>query len=357
MLAEALIAGGVASREVASSFNCATVAHWLPRIQAQRPRPLTLVVGTGHLARSVFIVLRQQEPGSDVELLPWKPTFTNQHAADPVAIHSANALEDYILKRQPERVVLATSRAGRVVSDALIRPLAKGMVIENGLDLYERLTGKLLINHLPPNWIIGAQALRKRFVYRAVRRSIDVALALLGLILFAPPMLLCVVLIPLGSPGGVLFRQERVGLGGRRFVMWKFRTMRVGAESAGAAWARENDDRVTRIGRVLRRMHLDELPQLVNVLRGDMALVGPRPERPCFVEQLTREIPLYAQRHVVSPGITGWAQARFRYGASVQDAAEKLAYDLYYVKRRSLRLDLKILLATLAIAASGKGAR
>jgi exopolysaccharide biosynthesis polyprenyl glycosylphosphotransferase len=314
------------------------------------------VIGAGHVARAIFTVLRQHEPDSEVELLSRMPT-TNPHAGDTVAIRSASDLEHYLLKRQPDRIVLATSRAGRVVTDALIRPLAKGIVVENGLDLYERLTGKLLVSHLPPSWIIDAKAVRKRLSYCAWRRSIAVTLALLGLILFAPIMLVCFVLIPLDSPGGVLFRQERVGLGGRRFVMWKFRTMRADAESCGAVWARENDDRVTRIGRLLRRTHLDELPQLVNVLRGDMALVGPRPERPCFVEQLEREISLYAQRHVVRPGITGWAQVCFRYGASVQDVAEKLAYDLYYVKHRSLRLDLKILLATLAIAVTGEGSR
>jgi exopolysaccharide biosynthesis polyprenyl glycosylphosphotransferase len=183
-------------------------------------------------------------------------------------------------------------------------------------------------------------------------------LAAVGLVVAAPIMLVVAALVRLTSPGPSLYHQDRVGLNGRIFAVHKFRTMRTDAErDTGPVWARQNDDRITGLGRFLRRTRLDELPQLWNVLKGDMSLVGPRPERPTFVEQLTTTIPFYGQRHVVKPGVTGWAQIRYTYGASIEDAVEKLQYDLFYIKNMSIALDLVILIETLKTVILRRGAQ
>jgi exopolysaccharide biosynthesis polyprenyl glycosylphosphotransferase len=191
---------------------------------------------------------------------------------------------------------------------------------------------------------------------QVVKRGVDIALSLIGLIVSAIPMAITALVVWFESGAPVLYRQQRVGQHGREFTLFKFRSMRVDAESAGPIWARENDDRVTSVGRFIRTTRLDELPQLWNVLRGDMSFVGPRPERPYFVEQLSRDIPFYHERHSVKPGITGWAQVKYRYGASVEDAMEKLRYDLYYIKHLSLVFDLTIVADTVKVILFGKGA-
>jgi exopolysaccharide biosynthesis polyprenyl glycosylphosphotransferase len=192
----------------------------------------------------------------------------------------------------------------------------------------------------------------------AVKRVFDIFCATLLSLLAAPIMLVTAVLIKLESAGPALYRQERVGQNGRTFSIAKFRSMRTDAEKDGKPrWASANDDRVTRVGHIIRRLRIDELPQLLNVLRGDMSLVGPRPERPFFVDQLTQEIPFYALRHSVKPGVTGWAQVRYPYGATVEDSQEKLQFDLYYVKNHTLFLDLVVLMETVGVVLTGKGAR
>jgi exopolysaccharide biosynthesis polyprenyl glycosylphosphotransferase len=192
----------------------------------------------------------------------------------------------------------------------------------------------------------------------AIKRVFDIFSAALLLVVSAPVMLLAAVAIRLDSPGPALYRQERVGKNGKNFVIIKFRSMRTDSEKDGTPrWATADDDRVTRIGRIIRRTRIDELPQLFSVLKGDMSLVGPRPERPFFVEQLTQEIPFYSVRHSVKPGVTGWAQVRYQYGATVEDSQEKLQYDLYYVKNHALFLDVQIMLETVRVVLTGKGAR
>ena len=187
---------------------------------------------------------------------------------------------------------------------------------------------------------------------------LDLSLSMLGFVLAAPLMALTALAIRLDSPGPVLYDQERVGENGRVFTVYKFRSMRTDAERAGQpVWARDKDERVTRVGRFIRATRLDELPQLWNVMRGDMSFVGPRPERPFFVEQLARDIPFYVQRHSVKPGITGWAQVKYRYGSSIEDAMEKLRYDLYYIKHMSIFFDLTIVLDTVKVILFGKGAK
>jgi exopolysaccharide biosynthesis polyprenyl glycosylphosphotransferase len=189
------------------------------------------------------------------------------------------------------------------------------------------------------------------------KRVLDLAVAATGLLLGAPVMLLVALAVRLDSPGPVFFRQDRVGRGGREFTLWKFRSMRTDAEAGGAQWAVKADPRVTRVGRFIRKTRLDELPQLWNVLVGDMSLVGPRPERRLFVEQLKEQIPLYEQRLVVRPGLTGWAQIKAPYASSFEESLEKLKFDLYYIKNLSLFLDISILLSTARTVLLGRGAR
>jgi sugar transferase (PEP-CTERM system associated) len=224
--------------------------------------------------------------------------------------------------------------------------------------VYEEYTGKIAVENLRPSWLIFASGFRKSRVLAAAKRTIDVVGALIGLTLALPIMAVVALLVRLSSPGAIFYSQERVGLNGRVFRINKFRSMCADAEAAtGAVWSTANDPRVTRVGRFLRLTRLDELPQLWNVLRGDMSIVGPRPERPEFVSKLTEEIPFYGQRHVVKPGLTGWAQVRYTYGASVEDTIQKLQYDLYYIKNMSLALDVVIVIETIKIVILRRGAR
>ncbi len=218
-----------------------------------------------------------------------------------------------------------------------------------------RLT-RVAFDRLPQDWL--ATARRPNWMAEAMRRAFDIAVALSILLFTLPVMLAAALVIRLDSPGPIFYRQERVGRDGRGFMLYKFRSMVVDAERGGTPrWATPGDPRVTRVGRFMRLTRIDELPQLLNVLRGDMAMVGPRPERPGFVEQLSVAIPHYEDRHCVKPGITGWAQVNYPYGASIEDARMKLAYDLYYVRRRSLFLDLLILIATVRVVLFQEGAR
>jgi exopolysaccharide biosynthesis polyprenyl glycosylphosphotransferase len=201
------------------------------------------------------------------------------------------------------------------------------------------------------------ELLHRQVRANAARRGRDTALSMLLLILTLPLLLIVACMIKLESPGPVLYRQNRVGLGGRCFSLWKFRSMRTDAEAAGASWAAARDPRITRVGGFIRAHRIDELPQLVNVLRGEMSLIGPRPERPIFVEQLIQVIPGFAARTRVLPGLTGWAQVNYPYGASVEDARIKLEYDLYYIRERSALLDLRILLRTVGVVLCRTGAR
>jgi exopolysaccharide biosynthesis polyprenyl glycosylphosphotransferase len=224
--------------------------------------------------------------------------------------------------------------------------------------VYEEYTGKIAVENLRPSWLIFSPGFKKSRVLSAAKRLIDISASAIGLVITAPLMLLIALLIRLTSPGAVLYHQRRVGRHGRIFILHKFRSMWADAEAAtGPVWAsKQGDARVTAVGRFLRRTRLDELPQLWNVLKGDMSLVGPRPERPEFVGELTRQIPFYRQRHIVRPGLTGWAQVRYTYGASVEDALQKLQYDLFYIKNLSLALDVFIILDTVKTVLLRKGA-
>ena len=268
------------------------------------------------------------------------------------------SLPSIIAQHHIDRVVVSLSdRRGALPISELLQAKLSGVRVEDAATTYERIAGKILIESIRPSWLIFSDGFRASRTTRLLKRTVDLLLATVGLAVSSPLMLAAAIAIRLESPGPVLYSQERVGEAGRRFILYKFRSMRVDAEAGAPLWASEKDERVTLVGRFIRLTRIDELPQLWNVLLGDMSFVGPRPERPFFVDQLAESIPFYRERHCVKPGITGWAQINYPYGASLEDARQKLSYDLYYVKNRSLFLDFVILLSTVRVILLQEGAR
>jgi exopolysaccharide biosynthesis polyprenyl glycosylphosphotransferase len=242
--------------------------------------------------------------------------------------------------------------------DLLLRLKVRDEIqVEEASRFFERLTGKINTDHLQTGRMVFAETGKWARPYRRLRRAFDVVSSLVGMALSLPLMVLTAAAIRIESPGPIFYTQERVGLYGRKFRIFKFRSMQADAEAHGPVWACENDPRVTRVGRIIRRLYIDETPQFFNILRGEMSLIGPRPERPEFVEQLEKRIPYYSERHLVKPGLTGWAQVSYPYGASVEDAREKLQYDLYYIKNQSPLLDATILLDTARVVLFGHSSR
>jgi sugar transferase (PEP-CTERM system associated) len=255
-------------------------------------------------------------------------------------------------------LVALTDRRGVLPLNDILECRFRGVRVEEWTSFFEKLSGKIFVNSLRPGWLVFSDGAVNTRLAEAVRRVFDVALSLLGLILAAPLLGLAALCIKLDSAGPVFFRQERVGKDGKVFTIYKLRSMHVDAEQAsGPVWASEDDPRVTRVGRVLRKIRLDEIPQMFNVLNGAMSFIGPRPERPVFVDDLKEQIPFYVLRYTVKPGITGWAQVMYQYGSTVEDALEKLQYDLYYIKNMSIFLDLLILLKSLQVVLFSRGAR
>jgi sugar transferase (PEP-CTERM system associated) len=261
-------------------------------------------------------------------------------------------------KASIERVVVAMEdRRGSMPVRELLDLRLKGVVIEDANSLIERLLGKLPLEGLNPSNLIFTDGFNVSASQQIVRRLISITVSFIGLAICLPFLPFIILAVRLSSPGPIFFSQTRVGLRGRHFTVLKFRTMRQDAETQGAVWAIKNDTRVTPLGRFMRTTRLDEIPQLWNVLRGDMAFVGPRPERPEFVQWLTSEIPYYELRHIIRPGITGWAQVRYQYGASLEETKRKLEYDLYYIKHLSVGLDLLIIFETVKTIILRRGAQ
>jgi sugar transferase (PEP-CTERM system associated) len=232
-----------------------------------------------------------------------------------------------------------------------------GREIVDGHQLYEAEASRLSIDHLKPSALIFTEGFRTRWLTMLNKRALDSCVSMAAMIVLLPLCFILAVLIKLDSAGPVFYRQTRIGFRGQPFMIWKFRSMQEDAEASGPCWASARDPRISRVGYWLRKWRLDEIPQLFNVLKGEMSLIGPRPERPMFVEELRTLIPYYDIRHTVRPGISGWAQTRFRYGCSREDAHIKLQYDLYYVKHCSLLLDFKIMISTIRVVLLGEGAR
>ncbi|MBA2525880.1 MAG: TIGR03013 family PEP-CTERM/XrtA system glycosyltransferase [Pyrinomonadaceae bacterium] len=319
-----------------------------------------LIVGSGKVAVEVAReVLARPDAGyriigfvgTDSELL-------GKSLINPRVIAVTSELAQVVKRENIDRIVVAMGeRRGQLPTEELLRLSLSGVVsIEEGASFSERLTGRVSLNMLRPSWLIFSGRGRQTRITGITRNVVHRLVALIGVVLSLPIMLLTAILIKLDSKGPVFYRQERVGRHGRPFTLLKFRSMRVDAEEAGPVWASKIDDRATRLGRIIRKIRVDEIPQFWNILRGEMNFVGPRPERPHFVAQLATEIPHYEQRHLIRPGLTGWAQIKYAYGASIEDARQKLQYDLYYVKNRSLILDAIVLFETIKIILFGRGA-
>ncbi|MGA2236558.1 MAG: TIGR03013 family XrtA/PEP-CTERM system glycosyltransferase [Terriglobales bacterium] len=312
------------------------------------------VLGTGERAQRLVQGLRQN-PELGVEIASWTGKMEGAVTRDSVAAHLMEAVQ----KQKIHRVIVAMpDRRGTVPMRELLDLRMQGVKIEEATSWLEKMSGKIEVENLYPSWLVFGEGFRRSTIFIVVRRVISIIISLIGLILVLPLFPLIMLAIRLDSKGPVFYTQARVGKAGRIFQVVKFRTMRQDAEAAnGPQWAGDRDPRVTRVGKFLRASRLDEIPQLWCVLKGDMAFVGPRPERPEFIEWLSKEIPYYGMRHMVRPGLTGWAQVKYKYGSTVEDAREKLQYDLFYIKNASIGLDLLIMFLTIKTVLLGRGAQ
>lgn len=325
------------------------------------PMHRVVIVGSGELAKKIGSIIYQQNvPGFKlVGFIDDDPSKIGQSIVNPGVIGGYGDIRRVVSSEKIDKIIIALNdRRAKLPMSALLDCKLAGVVIEEGETFNERLSGKIPLDHLKPSWMVFSDGFRSLRSRKTVKRVIDVVSSLICLIISLPLFLITMALIKLDSKGPVIFKQVRVGEDGKEFNIYKFRSMRTGAESAsGPVWATKKDDRVTRAGRIIRKTRVDELPQLINVLKGDMSFVGPRPERPFFVDKLKEVIPYYEIRNVVKPGITGWAQIKYPYGATIDDALEKLQYDIYYIKNLSPMFDIMIFFWTIKVVLTGKGAR
>ena len=351
---------------ITSALVILVVAGW--RLSFERlsryvgPRERLLLVGTNPVAVTLAKELFDRRHDLGVEIIGFvdaDPTKVGTPMVNPGVIGTIEDIPSIVRARGVDRVVVSLVDArGKLPMEKLLEMKLDGVTFDHLPSVYEEYTGKIAVENLRPSWLIFSAGFKKSRTLSATKRTLDILVALMGLVIGAPVFALLSLAVRLTSPGPVLYHQRRVGLRGHIFMVHKFRTMRQDAEAeTGPVWAsKSGDPRVTPIGRFLRRTRLDELPQLWNVLIGEMSFVGPRPERPEFVADLTRVIPYYGQRHIVRPGLTGWAQVRYTYGASQEDALQKLQYDLYYIKNLSIGLDLYIMFETIKTVVLRRGA-
>lgn len=328
------------------------VFSWL----VERPyfREQVYVLGTGDQARTIVDTLRTR-PGIGMDVVGWAGAVGNGSLTREAL---GEKLRNLLQRQKVHRVIVAMSdRRGAMPVSELLDLRFSGVKVEDGTSMLEKISGKIEVSELHPSWLIFSDGFRISMPTLLLKRLVSVAASLACLLVFLPLVPIIALAIKLSSRGPVLYRQKRVGRNGTIFTCYKFRSMREDAEADGPQWAGNGDSRITWVGRWLRKTRLDEVPQLWNVLRGDMSFVGPRPERPEFVESLTRELPYYQLRHIIRPGLTGWAQVNYRYGASVEEAKEKLRYDLYYIKNISLTLDLLVLFETVKTVLIARGSR
>jgi sugar transferase (PEP-CTERM system associated) len=323
-------------------------------------RRKVLVYGTG--TRALAVGERVKRPSSNAELVCYfaSPNEREHLAYTFGSLGNGQTLTDLVRATGVDEIVVALSerRGGSMPMRELLDCKLSGVRVTDIATYFEQTAGQIRLDAVSAGWLIFGDGFNQGFLRTTVKRLFDIVCALGLLLLALPVMLIAALAIRLESPGPILYRQERVGLEGKPFNVVKFRSMRSDAEKDGVPrWATAGDCRVTRVGKVIRKLRIDELPQLLSVLFGHMSLVGPRPERPYFVDKLTQEIPFYAVRHSVKPGVTGWAQVSYQYGSSQEDTINKLQYDLYYVKNHSLFLDLVILFETVGVVLTGKGAQ
>ena len=320
-----------------------------------------LVLGTGPEARLVEASLTSTNP-LGLRLIGFYPLEkTQENVVSPGRVVARGAsLEETARQLGVDEIIVAVrqQRGGVLPLRALLECRLNGVQVTDLERYFERVHGQVPIESLKISWLIYGHGFRQSVLRNIVKRCFDLVVSAVLIVVTLPLALLAALLIAFEGGGPVIYRQQRVGHRGSNFTVFKFRSMGRDAEGDGrATWATHNDPRVTRVGKLLRRTRIDELPQLWNVLKGEMSFVGPRPERPEFVAMLTEQIPFYAVRHSVKPGLTGWAQVRYSYGATVEQSIRKLEYDLYYVKNHTLMLDLVVLLETVRVVLLGEGAR
>ena len=318
-----------------------------------------LVVGTGQRARHIEDLSRAHGSLQEIHFASEEVLAQSGQAAAiggeaDTVVPSVGELAERL---NVDEIVVAVDDRNRVALDSLLSCKARGVPVTEFNSFVERQTGRIELAWLELPWLIHTPGFQFRLIDDALKRLMDIIFSLVALIISLPVLVVAMAAIRLDSPGPVIYRQQRVTRGGRIFWLYKLRSMRPDAERNGAQWADKNDSRITKVGMFLRRSRLDEIPQLVNILKGDMSIVGPRPERPCFVEDLSRQLRLYDLRHTVRAGLTGWAQINYHYGASLEDAQRKLEYDLFYIKNFSLLRDLGIMLQTLRVVQWPEGVR
>jgi len=354
------------ARTLALGGSLAVIVLVLERLLFWRAKSLDLfrrrllVIGAGPQAAAIEDSIGEEAPYRVVAYISTGEEESAALSASQVMhLPAGKSLLDIAHEKRAEEIVVAIrDRRGNLPVRQLLECKLQGIAITDISAFFEREQQQIRLEALNASWLIFGSGFRQHWFGNAVKRGFDVLVSSLLLIVASPVMLATVIAIRLEGPGSILYWQTRVGRCNEPFDICKFRSMRPDAESDGLArWAAGNDDRITRVGRVIRKLRIDELPQIYNVLKGEMSFVGPRPERPIFVDQLSTEIPFFLARHSIRPGITGWAQVRYPYGASVQDAKNKLQYDLYYVKNHTLFLDLVIMLETVRVVLFGRGAR
>jgi len=356
-----LVSRGVLFIAVGTVFGAVTVTRAaLSRVWRLTGERKVLILGDGNLAVTVAHEFAKRDD-LDIRVIGLvAPGETNslEVFGHPI-LGSASRLPEIVREHSISRIIVAMEdRRGALPTRDLVRLRVQGIEVEEAESALASLTGRVWLGSVRPSWFVFSGGFRRSWITIVLKRAIDLASGILGLALSAPLMVLVAIAIRLDSMGPIFYRQVRVGFGDRPFEILKFRSMCAAAEAdSGAQWSPESDPRITRVGRTLRKYRLDELPQFINVIRGDMSLVGPRPERPVFVEQLREKILFYDERHSVRPGVTGWAQVEYKYGSSLADAYRKLEYDIFYLKNMSLFFDAAILVRTVRIVLFGHGGR
>jgi len=344
---------------------CAWRVGLMRVIERARIHGRVLVVGLQAIGKLVAEeLLRQKKLGMEVVgFVGQSAGQLNLSYGNPVRVslpvYQPSSLMDLFEQQNVNRILLADADScSDTLGQQLVTLRARGVAMEDCHSFYERLVSKIAIADLSPEWIVRCKGFRRDRLVMFTKRAVDIVASAAGLLLTAPITLLAAVAIKFDSSGPILYRQERVGQDDGTFTIYKFRSMCESAEANGRpVWAAADDPRVTRVGKIIRKLRIDEIPQMINVLKGQMSLVGPRPERPFFVQTLNKRIPYYSLRHSIKPGITGWAQISYPYGDSDEDAKEKLQYDLYYIKNMSALFDLQIIFESLKVVLLGKGAR
>jgi sugar transferase (PEP-CTERM system associated) len=348
---------------VAALLSLPLILFWrvsLGTAAAAQPLESILILGTGlpGINLTQEILRRPELQYKVVGFLDVNAENIGQPLAEPGIIGGISQVREVVSREHVDRLVISLAeRRGVMPIRELTALKVQGLPIEDAHSVYERITGRIMLERLQPSWLILSDGFRKSLFLLAAKRTIDIVASFILIVLTAPFLALAslAILIETGRP--IMFRQERVGLGGRVFRIFKFRSMRQDAGKTAPSWTADGDPRVTRVGNFIRKYRIDELPQLFNVLRGEMSLIGPRPEVPYFCELLEKEIPFYNQRHYVRPGISGWAQVKYKYGASLEEAKVKFEYDLFYIKHLSVLLDLTIIFETIKVVLLGKGAK